>query len=166
MPSGTCLAGYAQLYFYEPHAALDFRMQQNAGLSRTIMDGLQSMLLQHHQYVPIYHHTYEVLQTYDPANDVEVRLRLTPGLNHHWYNLPTANEVAVILPGNHSTEPCNIILWLHSGPLHRISDLHPAYTPLQYPLLFPQGENGWYPEMKLLETAEQQGDRLQWQEGW
>lgn len=74
--------------------------------------------------------------------------------------------MAVILPGNHSTEPHNIILQLRSGPLHCISNLHPAYTPLQYPLLFPQGENGWYPEMKLLETAEQQGDWLQRQEGW
>lgn len=75
MPSRTHLAGYAQLYFYdfyEPRTALDFHMQQNAGLSRTIMDGLQSMLLQHHQYVPIYRHAYEILQTYDPANDVEV----------------------------------------------------------------------------------------------
>ena len=92
-------------------------------------------------------------------------LWLTPGLNHHWYNLLTANEVAVILPGNHSTEPHDIILQLHSGPLHHISNLHPVYTPLQYPLLFPWGENGWYPEMKLLETAEQQGDQLQQQEG-
>ena len=72
MPSGMCPVGYAQLYFYEPHAALDFHMQQNAGLSQTIMDGLQSMLLQHHQYVPVYCHAYEILQTYNPANDVEV----------------------------------------------------------------------------------------------
>ena len=76
-----------------------------------------------------------------------------------------ADEVAVILPGNHSTEPRGIVLRLRSGPLHRISDLHPAYAPLQYPLLFPRGENGWYPEMKLHETAEQRNGRLQQAEG-
>ena len=74
VPTGTCLASYAQLYFHEPWAALDVRMQKNAGLDQTIMDGLQMMLSQYHQYVPIYCHAFEILQTYDPANDVEVRL--------------------------------------------------------------------------------------------
>ena len=32
MATGACPASYAQLYVYEPHAALDVRMQQNAGL--------------------------------------------------------------------------------------------------------------------------------------
>ena len=81
MPTGTRPASYAQLYFHEPQAALDVHMQQNAGLDRTIMDGLQMMLSQYHQYVPVYHHAFEILQTYDPANDVEVQLRLTPGLD-------------------------------------------------------------------------------------
>ena len=56
-----------------------------------------AMLSQHHHYVPVYRHAFEILQTYDPANDVEVHLRLTPGLDHCHYNLPTADEVAVIL---------------------------------------------------------------------
>ena len=129
------------------------------------MDGLQTMLSKHHQYVPVYRHAFKILQTYDPANDVEVHLQLTPGLDRCRYNLPTADEVAVILPGNHSTEPRDIVLRLRSGPLHRISDLHPAYTPLQYPLLFPRGENGWYPEMRLHETGEQRDGQIQWREG-
>jgi len=29
---------------------------------------------------------------------------------------------------------------------------------LQYPLLFPKGENDWYPEMKLTETEAHQED--------
>ena len=165
VPTGTRPASYAQLYIYEPQAALDVRMQQNAGLDHEIMHGLQTMLSQHHQYVPVYCHAFEILQGYDPRNDAEVRLRLTPGLDRRCYNLPTADEVAVILPGNHSTEPRDIVLRLRSGPLHRISDLHPPYTPLQYPLLFPQGENGWYPEMALRETADQRNGRVQQHEG-
>jgi len=31
---------------------------------------------------------------------------------------------------------------------------------LQYPLLFPKGENGWYPEMRLTETEAQQEKHL------
>ncbi|KIM40031.1 hypothetical protein M413DRAFT_29163, partial [Hebeloma cylindrosporum] len=164
-PIGSRPASYAQLYIYEPRAALDVRMAQNAGLDRAVMDGLQTMLSQHHQYVPVYRHAFEILRTYDPRNDAEVRLRLMPGLDRRRYNLPTADEVAVILPGNHGAEPRDIVLRLRSGPLHRISDLHPAYAPLQYPLLFPRGENGWYPEMRLHETGEQRDGRIQRIEG-
>jgi hypothetical protein len=57
-------------------------------------------------------------------------------------------------------EPQDIILRHHDGPLYRISNLHPAYVPLQYPLLFPHSENGWYPEIRLRETEEQQNSRL------
>jgi len=63
---------YAQLYIYEPRAALDSRMHQNEGLDREIMVSLQQMLLEHHQYVPVYKHGFEILQNYDPENDVQV----------------------------------------------------------------------------------------------
>ncbi|CAN7017457.1 unnamed protein product [Brassica rapa subsp. trilocularis] len=37
----------------------------------------------------------------------------------------------------------DIILESSTGKLQRISELHPAYLPLQYPLLFPFGEDGF-----------------------
>ena len=124
MATGTHPLSHAQLYIYEPQAALDVHMQQNVGLNCSeIMRALQAMLSEHHQYVPLYCHTFEILWNYDPANDVEVRLRLTPGLNHRRYNLPMADEVAVVLLGNHSTEPHDIVFQLCSGPLHRISSV-------------------------------------------
>jgi hypothetical protein len=129
-------------------------MANNANLNRTTMEGLQTMLTTHHQYVPIYRHAHEILQQYDPADDAQIRLRLLPGKDHRRYNLPSFNEVAAILPETPTTHPHDIILRLHNGPLQRISNLHPAYAPLQYPLLFPYGENGWYPEMMLLEPTE------------
>ena len=159
-PEGR-LPRYAQLYVYEPRAALDARIQQNSDLDPSVMEALQQMLADNHQYVPVYRHAFEILQNYDVANDVEVRLRLEPGLDRRRYNLPTADEVAVILPGSSSTQPRDIVLRQRDGPLYRISDLHPAYCPLQYPLLFPRGENGWYPEMKLHETEKQRNGRLQ-----
>lgn len=90
---------------------------------------------------------------------MEVRLRLTPQQDRRRYNLPTANEVAVILPGTSANEPRDIILRCRDGRLQRISDLHPAYIPLQYPLLFPRGENGWYPEMCLIMPEGRPGQR-------
>jgi hypothetical protein len=144
---------YAQLYFHDPQAALEHRRRQNSGLDPDTLSTLQNMLLNHHQYVPIYRHAYEILDRYDPDDDVSIRLRVSPGDDHRRYNLPTANEVAVILPGvdgdNTQHTQRDIVLQRHMGSLQIINDLHPAYVPLYYVLLFPYGENGWHPGLKL-----------------
>jgi hypothetical protein len=161
VPEGEQTPTYAQLYIYEPREALQHRISNNADLDPQILQNLQTMLNANHQYVPLYQHAHEILQNYNPMDDAEIRLRLSEGLDRNTYNLPTADEIAVILPDHAATLPRDIVLRLRSGPLHRISDLHPGYVPLQYPLLFPRGENGWYPEMKLSETEAQRQQRIQ-----
>ena len=137
-------------------------MAQNQALSQNTMEGLQDMLLQHHQYTPVFKNAYKIHCDYDgPVEDAEVHLRVAPGLDKRRYNLPTADEVAVILPGAGFKTPCDIMLHNRAGLLHRICDLHPAYAPLQYPLLFPRGENGWHPDMVLHESIQQRETRLQ-----
>jgi hypothetical protein len=98
-PAADCPPTYAQLYFYDPHAALEHRHQQNSGLNTETMHILQEMLLLHHRYAAVYQHAFEVLDGYDPNDDVSIRLRVTPGHDSRRYNLPAADEVAVILPG-------------------------------------------------------------------
>lgn len=60
------------------------------------------------------------------------------------------DEVAIILPNDPSQpQSRDIILRKHGGHLQQISELHPAYAPLQYVLLFPRGENGWHPDLRV-----------------
>lgn len=152
---------YSQLYIYEPRAALDHRMRNNGNLRRDTMELLQDVLHNHNPYARIYNYAHEVLNRYPDAEDVSVRLRVSPSLDRRRYNLPTADEVAVILPSNRSaTDPRDIILHRRDGPLQRISDLHPAYTPLHYVLLFPRGENGWHSEMRLHQPDREHPKRL------
>lgn len=115
---------YSQLYILDGPGALDSRMAQNVNLNRLTMGSLQAMLHTHHQYVPMFKHAYEILKDSDPANDAQVRLRLTPQLDHRRYNLPTSNEVAVVLPVNDANQPRDIVLRRRDGPLYRISDIH------------------------------------------
>ena len=114
---------------------------------------LQEILLSHHQYAHIYRHAYNILQHYDSNNDAFIRLRVAPGHDRRRYNLPTADEVAVILPGvdggDTNLSQRDIILHTRMGGLQIINDLHPAYVPLYYVLLFPYGENGWHSALKL-----------------
>ncbi|KAJ7504660.1 hypothetical protein B0H11DRAFT_2347307 [Mycena galericulata] len=54
----------------------------------------------------------------------------------------------------------DIILRRRNGPLVKISDLHPAYTPLYYVLLFPYSEPGWHPDLRLNEPDKEYPARL------
>ncbi|CAB4486408.1 unnamed protein product [Rhizophagus irregularis] len=43
----------------------------------------------------------------------------------------------------------DIVLQPHEGNIKRISELHCAYTPLHYVLMFPRGEDGWHPKIPI-----------------
>lgn len=121
---------YAQLYFYDSQAALEHRRQQNSGLNTDTLRTLQDMVLSFHQYAHIYRHAHEILEGYDPMDDISIRLQVGPSHDHHRFNLPTADEVAVILPGVDGEEAHvrerDIVLHSRAGGLQIITDLHPA----------------------------------------
>ena len=64
------------------------------------------------------------------------------------YNKPLSDEVGVLML-NDATNNRDIVLHYRDGGLKCISELHQSYDPLQYPLLFPNGADGWYVNLKL-----------------
>ncbi|KAG9319178.1 hypothetical protein KVV02_003126, partial [Mortierella alpina] len=67
------------------------------------------------------------------------------------YDIPSANEIAVIIPGNETAaEKRDIVIEGKGGRLRRINETHPNYDPLQYVLLHPAGEDGWTHNTHLL----------------
>ena len=67
------------------------------------------------------------------------------------YNVPTAPEVAVIMPGDGYGEEVasrDIVLHARKGGLQRITETHRAYDALHYVLLLPFGEDGW--QLKII----------------
>ncbi|XP_070196534.1 uncharacterized protein [Littorina saxatilis] len=63
------------------------------------------------------------------------------------FNQQQSSEVAILMD-NEPTENRDIILSLKDGRLQRISELHRSYDPLQYPLIFPFGTDGYNIYMK------------------
>ncbi|KAH1053406.1 hypothetical protein GYH30_022612 [Glycine max] len=64
------------------------------------------------------------------------------------YNLPNTVEVAALIVGDeHTGNHRGIIIEKKTGLLKRINELHPAYLPLQYPLLYPRGKDGYRPDI-------------------
>ena len=107
---------------------------------------LQHMLRLHNPYIDIFLTAKERL-----AMNENISLYLkTVDIRHfdrRRYNHPTASEVAVIMPGTGEgrVDRRDIILETKSHRLKRISELHSAYCALRYPLLFPNGQQGWHP---------------------
>ncbi|KAH9605570.1 hypothetical protein KSS87_016782 [Heliosperma pusillum] len=77
--------------------------------------------------------------------DVSIRLISKRDTDGRTYNRPTTSEVAGLIEGDigPNMEKRDIIVQKENGRLQRISELQPLYTPLQYPLLFPFGEDGY-----------------------
>lgn len=123
---------------------------------------LQRVMCDYNAYTPIYRHAHEILQIFN-APDYTVKLCVVPGNDPRRYNLPTADEVGVILPEQNDFQGDFRDIIIHLRPqhyhsthdnqehlqLHRINEGHAAYAPLHYVLLFPYGEPGWYYELQV-----------------
>ena len=151
---------YAQLYIHDSHAALSARNMNNQNLLNPgIMIDLQEMLLRENPLVPLYKRAYDIMmeKPAEERNNLEARIILSPTEDKCRYNLPTADEVAAVIPGSGENEDVDehrdIILRLKQGGLKRISQIHPLYAPLHYILLFPRAEQGWHRYIPSLSGA-------------
>ena len=79
-------------------------------------------------------------------DNVRLRLISTCEKDGHTYNVPTVSEVVALIVGDFNPNSRkDIILEIQNGQLQRIHELHSSYLGLQFPLLFPYGEDGYRP---------------------
>ncbi|XP_035845817.1 uncharacterized protein LOC110924923 [Helianthus annuus] len=106
-------------------------------LDLQVIQHIQNMLDSENVLVKTYHMVKDFFK--DNCN-AELKLRLIGRRQQdgRTYNLPTASEVAALIVGGigDSLENRDIIVETKSGGLQRISELHPSYLALQYPLFF------------------------------
>ena len=132
---GQVDASYAQLYIYDPAAAIEARFRRNTDLDPNILLDIQTMMLDVNPYAALYKQAYQVIQE-KPAEEqlnVQVCLAERPDTDNRVFNLPTANEIAAIVPHRgegQASEHRDIIMQLRGGQLRRISHLHPSYATL------------------------------------
>jgi len=71
------------------------------------------------------------------------------------YSAPTGSEVAALIVGDFSEEKKSpdIIIQDRGGGLRRISNLHSNYMALQYPILFPYGEESFKLGIKYCQSG-------------
>lgn len=94
-------------------------------------------------------------------NDFKVRLIGGRKCDGRTYNKPNASEVAALIVGdideNYGVR--DIIIHSTSDGPQRINELHPSYLPLQYPILFPFGEDGYRDDIPHSDVINKNGSR-------
>ncbi|KAI8353031.1 hypothetical protein B0O80DRAFT_74182 [Mortierella sp. GBAus27b] len=154
MPSGDDTPRYSQIYFHD--SAQDdpatLRLDYIRGLPGAIPNAHEKTIIHIIQNVMARNPYSQKFKTIgerirsEQVPDFHIRiLNDNRGRDPRRYNVPTADEVAVILPGDGSGDNAqrDIVVQLHDGQLDRVSALHPSYLPLAYPLIFPNGDDGF-----------------------
>ncbi|XP_024015921.1 uncharacterized protein LOC112089176 [Eutrema salsugineum] len=103
------------------------------------------MLDRHNRHVKAFRTVQDKFGSLGDTSGLRLKLEYDRTSDGRTTNFPTAKEVAALVPNDFDVgiETRDIIIESRSGRLKRISELHPAYLPLQYPLLFPYGEDGF-----------------------
>ncbi|XP_076884109.1 uncharacterized protein LOC143533132 [Bidens hawaiensis] len=113
-------------------------------LEMHIINYLKTMLDSNNHLVQAYR---MVRDCFEENPQLDLKLRIIGPRQHdaEQYNLPSSSEVAALIVGDigDAVDNRDIIVTKQSGSIKRISELHPSYTPLQYPLFHPFGEDGY-----------------------
>ncbi|GJQ97094.1 DNA helicase PIF1, ATP-dependent [Tanacetum coccineum] len=141
---------YAQLWFFDTENEVSNHMRafidtdNRDGVDAATMHTLTQMLDQYSLVAKAFRMARNWCHSHASVN-VELHL-LSERTNARQYNKPTVAEVAALITNDFGDETPSINILvnkLHSGP-KRISELHPTYMALQYPLLFLYGEDGFH----------------------
>jgi hypothetical protein len=154
---------FLQLYIYDTDSEVSnhlnsFTAHENHALSPEVVHSLIDILDQSNRLVHLFRTARDICHdTHAP----EFSIRLFTSSHKHPYGAPATDSLGAIVHDNGSNaKDFDIIIRSRDGTPQRVNNLHPCYMSLQYPLLFPFGEEGWTPELKLSEESSKDGRRL------
>ena len=144
---------YAQLYIFDTENEVQNRISifdrhresdDGSQVDKQIVEGL----------VRMFDESNALVKSFRAAGDLLVQSRCQPlclrllhdrSKNTPQYSAPAGSEIAALIVGDFSEEKKSpdIIVQARGGGLKRISNLHANYMALQYPILFPYGDQGF-----------------------
>ena len=134
---------FLQVYFLDSLAE-QVRARLFGQLRPEILQQLTEWFMQNNHLIRTLKTARETIQETDADSRKIVILeeKRPAGQHARRYNAQNAPEVAILM----DDEPANnrdIVIKLRNGNLRRISELHPSYDPMQYPIAFPHGTDGY-----------------------
>lgn len=152
---------FCQLYIYDTENEVSNRMkwvEVNAkeNVDPEIVEGLMKMLDQHNELVKEFRIARDRFKDCGIV-DLKIVLKVCRSESGRENNIGPSDEVAAIMVGDmeENDESRDIIIESKQDGLERISNIHPKLMALQYPILFPCGEDGYHCGIKFVDTAEE-----------
>lgn len=143
---------FGNIYMFDGVTQLNRRMEIHPHLNSEMMEQLQSHLNNVNPYVSIYRHMGSLLESNSQTSSGFSLALLNSSTGNRTYELPTAAEFAMIVPDDAEEFTHQEALTIkigHNNELNFIPRWHPLYDPLAYPLLFPEANAGWHPELSI-----------------
>jgi len=118
------------------------RQQSERGVDEETLQDLQHMLDTVNPYVKVFCSARDIFKA---DNVINLSIRIIKVRLGRQYTLPTVDEVAAPIVGGDvaDEEHRDIIVRKIGGSLQQVYESQPSHMPLQYPLLFPYGTDGW-----------------------
>jgi uncharacterized protein YdcH (DUF465 family) len=143
---------FAQLYVHDTENEVHNRLHSLKGGNQTLdtatVQNLKEMLDEHNKIAKLFRMARDRLSAPD-AKEVHIRLIGTRSNESRQYTMPTTTEIAGLIVGDlgQSNGRRDIVIEHKSEGLQRIKEFHPKFMAMQYPLLFPYGEDGFHLHM-------------------
>ena len=141
---------YCQLYIYDTANEVNNRLrwvnvEDQKTVDKNVIEGLISMLDETNELVGKFRMARDRFEQADFI-DLKVELKVCRSQSGRENHISSSDEVAGIMVGNsdNTTPDRDIIVEQKFGGLKRISYINPKLMALQYPLLFPNGEDGYH----------------------
>ncbi|XP_028752798.1 uncharacterized protein LOC114712429 [Neltuma alba] len=141
---------YSQLYIYDTENEVSNRISavskhiKESTIDPHIVDKIKDVLDEVNPLVKQYRLASSMINV-PQHSELKLCLISTRNQDGRNYNLPSASKVVALIVGDidRNFSRRDVIVHELSGSPQRIDELHPSYLPLQYPILFPRGEDGY-----------------------
>ncbi|VFQ97311.1 unnamed protein product [Cuscuta campestris] len=129
------------------------RQNNSSAIDISLVEDLKYMIDEHNVLAQSFRRARDFVHS-EPTSTLSMRLLISRSRDSRNYNIPTADEVAALIVGDFdsSNEERDIIVAKRNGFLQQINETHPTFIPLQYPLLFPFGEDGYHENICIRES--------------
>ncbi|CAJ2678283.1 unnamed protein product, partial [Trifolium pratense] len=153
---------FAQLYIHDTqnevnNRAAVFRSDNNKKepIDISLVKDLKEMIDYCNPLAKSFRKVRDAIQS-GTTHNLSLRLYRKRTNDSRMHNIPTVDEVAGLIVGDFEESEIgrDIIVNDKRYGLTRIHETHVLFLPLQYPLLFPWGENGWEPDIPHRKTIE------------
>ncbi|XP_062000159.1 uncharacterized protein LOC133717461 [Rosa rugosa] len=160
LPSDGECPKYAQLYVYDTKNEVSNRINAidsthaNENIKSNIVQGLIKMFDEINELVREFRTMRDKFENHSLPSLNMTLLNRQP-TDSKQYEIPTTDEIGGLIVGDigENNSDKDLIIQSNNGCLQRISRIHPKYMSLQYPILFPYGEDGYKPDLLMQPIA-------------